>query len=460
MSIEGRLLRVLLLASVGVSLALAVATAALVRQKVGDLLDYQLEQAARTLLLQADDADRSLADDPLLHLEAQVWSRDGRLLWRTGDDLHLPADTPPGLSTTAAGHGRIATRVFTLSDAHRTVQVALELSLRDDLALEEGLEVLWPALLALGVLSLLIVWTVRRSLAPLRDLDHQLARRNPRSLAPIELPQAPQELTRPLATLNGLLARLDDALATHRRFVADAAHELRTPLAAIRLQASNVFTAPDPAAREAARLQLLRGIERAQHLAEQMLALARFEPGGSELAHAPVDLHALAQQALIHLSALAAARRIELALQGESAAIVAGDAEALRVLLDNLIGNAIKYGPQDSTVEVALERSTDDAAVTLRVRDEGPGIAPTLRERVFDRFQRGDDRAGGSGLGLAIVADIVRAHGARIELGDARPAGAAGGDQAPGLCVVVRFPAAATPANVATPGAEGRPGRR
>ncbi len=439
-SIERRLLRILLVASVLVSVLLAAATALLVRQKVGDLLDYQLEQVARTLLAQADDAPHTDGDDPALHLEAQMWAADGRLLWQSGDDLNLPPNTPLGISNVAAaGANRPAARVYTLRDDRRTVQVAHERSLRDGLAIDEGMEMLWPSLLSLMALSFAIVLTVRHGLKPLRELDAQLAQRSAQSLAPIRLAHAPQELRLPLATLNELLVRLDNSLQTHRRFVADAAHELRTPLAAIRLQAGNVFTARDDPAREAARQQLMRGIDRAQHLVQQLLTLARFEPGAAVLANERVDLHQIAQDSLIDLAALADDKQIELGLVGPSPAVMQGDAQGLRILVDNLVGNAIKYAPAGSNVDVELAQTNDQ--IVLRVRDQGPGIPPEARQRVFDRFARhvahsaanepGPAAPPGSGLGLAIVADIVRAHGGEIALLPASDAG--------GLLAQVRF---------------------
>lgn len=438
-SIRQRLLLILLVASVLISLALASATAWIVRQKVGDLLDYQLEQVARTLLVQGDDRPRAVDVDPALHLEAQMWDVSGRLLWRTGDDLRLPANTPLGLASIPLGADGQAARVFTVRDAARTVQVAVDLSVRDGLAIDEGIEMLWPSLLSLVVLSFVIVLTVQHGLKPLRALDAELARRSSQSLAEIRLDNAPQELRRPLATLNGLLGRLDESLRIHRQFVAEAAHELRTPLAAIRLQASNVFTARDEPAREAARVQLMRGLDRAQHLVQQLLTLARFEPGGAELVRERVDLRAIAQTGLVDLAGLADSKNIELSLGGLQEAWVLGDADALRILIDNLVGNAIKYSPAGTAVGIELS-SAVDGRISLVVRDEGPGIAAEARQRVFDRFERGGGAVAGetgvshepgSGLGLAIVADIVRAHGADITLSQP-PSGS-------GLQVTIRF---------------------
>jgi two-component system, OmpR family, sensor kinase len=306
--------------------------------------------------------------------------------------------------------------VYTLRSAGNIVQVAHPLSVRDNVAADEAIDVLLVSLASLVILSAIITLTVRRSLRPLRTLDAELARRGAQSMASIDLPDAPQELRRPLATLNQLLDRLARGLQTHRQFVSDAAHELRTPLAAIRLQAGNVASARTLAERDAAVLQLMRGIDRAQHLVQQLLTLARFEPGATGMLHESVDLHAVAQSCLVDLVSVASTKNIELGLAGASGMWLDGDPHALRVLLDNLVGNAIKYSPAGTTVDVALARQAG-GRIALSVRDQGPGIPVAARQRVFDRFYRhAHPGEMGSGLGLAIVAEIAQAHGASVDL--------------------------------------------
>jgi two-component system, OmpR family, sensor kinase len=415
-SIERRLLLIQLVATIVVSGFLAAAVALLVRAEVGRLLDQQLEEVARTVIRHAQDMHPHGPDEPTLRLAVQMWDANWRLLWRSGTELPMPERTPLGLSTWPGDAVRPAARVYTLRSAGNIVQVAHPLSVRDNVAADEAIDVLLVSLASLVILSAIITLTVRRSLRPLRTLDAELARRGAQSMASIDLPDAPQELRRPLATLNQLLDRLARGLQTHRQFVSDAAHELRTPLAAIRLQAGNVASARTLAERDAAVLQLMRGIDRAQHLVQQLLTLARFEPGATGMLHESVDLHAVAQSCLVDLVSVASTKNIELGLAGASGMWLDGDPHALRVLLDNLVGNAIKYSPAGTTVDVALARQAG-GRIALSVRDQGPGIPVAARQRVFDRFYRhAHPGEMGSGLGLAIVAEIAQAHGASVDL--------------------------------------------
>ncbi len=230
--------------------------------------------------------------------------------------------------------------------------------------------------------------------------------------------------------LNRLLARLQEAFDAQRAFISDAAHELRSPLTALRLQLQLLDRAPDEAARFEARTRLGAAVERAIHLAEQLLTLARSDP--EELAgnFAPVDLCEAAAAGIADTHDLALLRRIELSLDAPSALPIRGDGEAIRILVRNLVDNAVRYTHPGGSVRVRC-RATDEGVV-LEVTDTGPGIAAADRDRVFDRFYR---RAGaqesGSGLGLAIVKAIADRHGAHVELDDA-PNG--------GLRVAVTFP--------------------
>ncbi len=443
-SIARRLLWRLLAAGALVSVALSAGVAALVARQTGELLDYQLEQVAR-VLISHDFGGPGLprVDDPAMHLDFQVWDAGGQRLYRSADTVDLPLDTPLGFSRQVSriedrGDGvadEVALRVLTLRSAERTVQVLQPLPLREELARDAGLEMLLATLAALAALSLLTILTVRRTLQPLRRLNDELGRRGATLLDPIALPDAPTELQRPLATLNALLARLDTAFAAHRHFIADAAHQLRTPLAAVRLQVDNAAHAADEATRQAAMAALTQGVDRLQRLVEQLLALARLEsPERGMRARTRVDLHEIAAQCLVDLAPAASQRRVELALAGTGRAVVDGDAQALRMMLDNLVDNAIKYAPPDTVVELGVRAG--DAGVEVRVQDHGPGIPEHARERVLERFYRhAEGMQPGSGLGLAIVSEVARTHGAALDL-----SGTKGGA---GLCVRVRLPAAA-----------------
>jgi two-component system OmpR family sensor kinase len=249
-------------------------------------------------------------------------------------------------------------------------------------------------------------------------------------MAPIAERGVPEELQPLVVSLNGLLARLSEALAAQRRFTADAAHELRTPLAALKLQldlARRGGTSNGAGALD----DLDAGVARASHVVEQLLTLARVEPEALAQKRSDCDLLALARDAIVARAALAADKAIDLGLLRAVPATVSGDPASLAILLSNLIDNALRYTPRGGRIDVAVDR--DNTGATLTVTDNGPGIPAEDRARVFDRFFRGDDQhEQGSGLGLSIVKRIADAHHAAIALDDVE-----GG----GLAVRVHFPA-------------------
>jgi signal transduction histidine kinase len=262
-------------------------------------------------------------------------------------------------------------------------------------------------------------------------MSKAVSRRRPDALAPLSERGLPDELQPLAASLNGLLERLSGAIAAQRRFTADAAHELRTPLAALKLQLDLARRADEPRARAAAFDDLEAGVARASHVVEQLMTLARVEPEAMAQMRTQCDLVALAKDAIVSRAALAANKGIDLGLARASPAAVDGDPASLGILLSNLIDNALRYTPRGGRIDVAVDRDDDHA--TLTVADTGPGSAPEARERVFDRFYRGENgEETGSGLGLSIVKRIADAHQASISL-DAPEHGS-------GLVVRVRFP--------------------
>jgi two-component system OmpR family sensor kinase len=283
------------------------------------------------------------------------------------------------------------------------------------------------------LLGPMIWFGVGRGLSPLDSMSRALGKRRPDALAPLAERGLPDELKPLAASVNALLARLDAALGAQRRFTADAAHELRTPLAALKLQLDVARRVGDDPARTAAYDDLDEGVARASHLVDQLLTLARVEPEALAAHAADCDLVALAKEAIVARGALAAAKRIDLGLARESPATVRGDAASLAILLSNLLDNALRYTPEGGRVDVFVERGDEGTAI-LTVADTGPGIPADERERVFDRCYRGVGAgATGSGLGLSIVKRIADAHGATLAL-DAPAEGT-------GLVASVRFPA-------------------
>jgi two-component system, OmpR family, sensor kinase len=416
-SLESRLKRRLLLGVLLVSMVLAVTVLTQVHKQQKELLNYQLEQVARALILSDLQGTAQTWDsDPALHLDVQIWDADGVLLYRSSEQIDVALDTPPGLSSVRSGHqsDAVELKVFTLSNGQRTVQVMHSQDLRDQLYWDSELEVVIPALLVMLVGAVMVTLTIRKELEPIRELDDELSRRDASSLQPVVLPQAPAELAGVVSTLNRLLAQLDTSLQAHKRFIANAAHELRTPITALSLEVDNLLRGQDQAQmlQTAARLKL--GTQRAQHLLQQMLTLARLEARTKARPLVPVDLQHLAQQSMMDLSALASHRGIEFALDTSGSTLVQGDADDLRLMLDNLLGNALKFSPPDTVVEMHIVHQAQ--SVSLMLRDQGPGIAPELRERILLPFVRVDSTIDGAGLGLSIVQEVVLNHGATLSL--------------------------------------------
>ena len=236
-----------------------------------------------------------------------------------------------------------------------------------------------------------------------------------------------------MASLNALLQRLGQSLDTQRAFVADAAHELRSPLTALKLQLQLLKRAGSDAERGVAAEALAAGIDRAARLVEQLLTLARTEPGAAVTPLQPLDLSELVREAVADTVPLALARGTQFELQADAPVPIDGDRAALSALVRNLADNAVRYSPPGARVELRV--SAHHGVATLQVDDAGPGIPPAERERVFDRFyRRGQSDEPGTGLGLAIVRGVAQRHGATVALDDS----ALGG-----LRVTLRFGAAA-----------------
>lgn len=322
-------------------------------------------------------------------------------------------------------------RTFMLYDAsmQHWMLVAEREDVRGELVGLIARRMLLPDLLGLPILALLVWLAVGWGLAPLAQMTSFIKSRDADNLMPLLLAPLPQELEPIVAALNRLLQQVAQLLAREQRFLADAAHELRTPLAVLRIHAQNAQQAPDPEDRAKALEQLERGVERATRVVTQLLTLARLEPAAVQLAMAPVDLPALIREELAELTPLALDRQqeLEFAVEGQDCQLQA-DAPSLATLLQNLLGNALQYTPAGGCVRVLLQAQAD--ALLLRVQDSGPGVSVALREKLFERFFR-QGMGQGAGLGLSIVRRVVELHGGDIELLDS-PQG--------GLEVRVRLP--------------------
>jgi signal transduction histidine kinase len=435
MSIRARLLITLLALVVAISILAGTLTYRRVLAETSTLFDYQLRQMALSLRSQIPMAPRlelppDQADPDFV---IQIWDVYGTRVYFSRPGLPL-------INATALGYADVRVagqrwRTYGLQTLDGVIQIAQPVRVREELARGAAFRVVIPLLLLLPLFGAAVVGVVGSGLRPLRRVAREVQRRDAHSLTPIGAARLPQEIAPLVNELNRLLNRLNAAFQAQRAFVADAAHELRSPLTALSLELQLLDRAPDEAARLEARVNLGAAVARAIHLVEQLLTLARNEPREASGELATIRLEQPAADGIADAYAPAAARHIELSLEADSAT-VRGDREALRILVRNLIDNAVRYTPEGGRVRVRVRAGSQVAGRTgptlLEVADSGPGIPSADRERAFDRFyRRVGTPEGGSGLGLAIVKAIADRHGAQVGLGDA-PEG--------GLLVTVAFP--------------------
>ena len=435
-SLRARLTGALLLAVLAFAALQAAVTYRTARAETEALFDAQMQRIA--LSLSGSLGAGALSDDaPAAETPAaremiiQIWRADGVMLYRSPQGRLLPPQTVIGFSDTVAGGEPY--RIYALRTDTQVVQVAQQTEARGRMAGQLALRAVLPVALLAPVLMLIVWWVVGRAIGPIERVRRQVAARRPDDLAPLPTAGLPAEVRPLVGEMNGLLTRLSDAWDALTHFTADAAHELRSPLAALRLQAQSLQRAPDDATRAIATERLLAGIDRATRLVEQLLALARQEGAGEGAELVSLDLTALARNALADAEPEAARHAIALTLDAPTAHVVLrADEAALAVLLRNLLGNALRHTPPGGQVRVGVREEA--SVIDLTVEDSGPGIAPDERARVVDRFYRVPGTPGhGSGLGLAIVRAIAERHGAALTL-DASPT-------LGGLRVMLRWPA-------------------
>jgi two-component system OmpR family sensor kinase len=436
-SIRRTLLVWLLAGLAAIALAASGVTYLAARREVGELLDLQLKQLAYSTRIDdllrgrrpGFDARQAPPAAGVTELVTQIWDRDGVLVYWTQPGMGLPVPATEGYSTVR--HDGRDWRVYTLVQGSHALQVAQAQDERQAIATQTALRTLVPFLGLIPFFGVLIWVGVGRGLEPLDAMSRAVAKRRADAMQPLAERDLPDELQPLAASLNGLLERLSDALTAQRRFTADAAHELRTPLAALKLQLDLARRATTADERSAALDDLEAGVARTSHVVEQLMTLARVEPEALAQKRTDCDLVAIAKDAIVARAALAADRAIDLGLAHETPAVVAGDPASLAILLSNLLDNALRYTPRGGRIDVRVER--DERGAMLVVADTGPGIAAAERERVFDRFYRGEvNEESGSGLGLSIVKRIADAHGAQIALDVPR--------EGTGLVVRVTFP--------------------
>lgn len=347
-----------------------------------------------------------------------TWTHDGKQVFSSDPRVAIPFSNHEALQQL-----RLAQEdwiIYTDVSVNGVAQAAQRTAARHDTAAESASKIFLPMVALVLFVAGLMVVALRRGLKPLDAAAQDVASRTASSLAPIPTDAVPREIGPLVESTNGLMARLSVALSTQRRFLADAAHELRTPVTALRLQLQLLKRAKDDADRAEAVAELEAGIDRSQSLVEKLLHISRFEPDGEQMRRDPVDLGELVRSVVSAMSSKADHCGLDLGAAGDEKVVVEGDAGQLTVLLNNLVENALRYTPAGGVVDV--EAALTEGRPTLRVVDTGPGIPEPERERVFGRFYRGPDAigqasdSGGTGLGLAIVRAIAELHGAAVTL--------------------------------------------
>jgi signal transduction histidine kinase len=434
-SIRSRLLIALIILVALISLLAAGVTYRRVLNETSTLFDYQLRQMALSLRGQISLAPRIEVppEQGDADFVVQIWDPYGARVYVSRPGLPIINQIILGFADLSL-QGQ-TWRAYGLQTADGVIQIAQPSQVRQALARAAAFRVVVPLVLLLPIMILCVAWIVRNGLHPLRFVTAEVQRRDARSLAPLSSANLPLEIAPLVGELNRLLSRLNAAFAAQRDFVADAAHELRSPLTSLRLQLQLFDRAPDERSRQEAREMLGAAVERAIHLVEQLLTLARIDPQEPEPDLKTHEFEPIAAEAVADCHALAIARDIDLELRSAPGLRVRGDREALRILVRNLVDNAVRYTPPAGTVQVSC-REAAGGGVLLEVADSGPGISPSDRDRAFDRFHRlPGAQESGTGLGLAIVKAIAQRHRAEVTLGSGPQ-----GSLLAGLHACVHFP--------------------
>lgn len=409
------------------------------RHEFDEILDAHLAQSAALLVVQVpQDIDEIETEHaPLLHkysrrVAFQVWEEGRVLRLHSANAPSRPlADREQGFSDSVIDG--IHWRVFSTWDGSgkNLIQVAELTGIRDELARGIAGNLLEPLLFSLPLLALLLWVAVARGLRPLVKLTGEVAQREPDSLAPLDAGTAPREVVPLIARLNGLFSRIADSLQKERRFTADAAHELRTPVAGIKAQAQVARAASSEAERNHALDNAILGCDRAAHLIEQLLTLARIDALGDDVTEA-CNLREIAAEVIASIAPAALNQNVRIELSEGDEVVVRGNPVLLRILLRNLIDNAVRHTLPGTSVWISVSR--EQGQVCLSVNDNGPGIPDGELAKVTERFYRPVGTPGsGSGLGLSIVKRIAEIHHASLQV--------APQDDGKGLSVTVIFKA-------------------
>lgn len=430
-SIRNRLMWTLLLALFFLAVVASIATYFRARSDVNELFDYEMQQMTWALSTHIS-AHPNLAEEPLLRVEhdfvIQVWGKQRKLLLSSRPGVGPDRMMSTGLAN--FGDDKNGWRTFTSMAGDYALQIAQPNVLRRRMAAKIALRAMVPILSIIPIGGLIIWLVVGYGLKPLYKIAQEVESGHPAKLKLIEAVRLPSEVAPLVRSLNELLGRLDCALKSEREFIADASHELRTPVTALSLQLELLETASTSQERDESIQDLKLGIERMKRIIEQILTLASLDPENAEKMKL-IDITALTREILQDYTHIATGKAIDLNVSTEDEVTIRGDLTSVKALIRNILDNAIRYSPVGGvvTVQVNDQHSTPQ----IRITDTGPGIPANVRDKVFSRFFRADHASDntGTGLGLAIAKRAAERLGAELQLEDV-PGGS-------GLSVLIRF---------------------
>lgn len=392
-------------------------------EELHDILDESMQQVGYVVAAQEEAQPRQA--NKILHEQhdlgedgdflIQVWSEYGKLLYTSHKDLEVPLINDKGFGYTTYDEERWRYYIKKTKSG-RTIQIVGEMEERD----EDILEIVWtflsPVLVQLPFVLVLSYLAIGRGLKPLRKVSAEIETKDSVNLSPIGMKKVPKEIRALVGSLNQLLSRLDEALKVQRQFTADAAHELRTPLAAVQIEIDNVERSDHEAERKEHLEKLRAAVKRSTHMVQNLLLLARQEPEAVEIPQKKIDLNRLVRAVGEDYLLFAKKKNIRLTiLTSDQHCFILGEEQSLVTLTGNLLSNAITYTQEGGAVDIGVVR--DGSSVILSVSDNGQGIGEEHRERIFNRFYRVlGTKTTGSGLGLSIVKAIVQRHDGEISV--------------------------------------------
>ena len=416
-SLSSRLFWLILLAVLCTALLQGSITFRTARENADQIFDYQMQQTALSLRTgfpsnAVKPPSKEFSEEKAGYF-VQIWANGGMNLFDSGLGVALPHRENAGFSTVSVNNGLY--RIYTLEGNDFTIQVAQDMQIRQNMAEQLALKALLPIGIMAPLLMLIVWWVIGSAMKPLQRIQMELASRQEVDLNAIQTDQVPQEILPLIEELNLLFKRLDQSFNAQKNFVADAAHELRSPLTALKLQVQNLQRLVTNTDAQQALARLNDGIERAARLIEQLLTLARLQ--AETASHRPMQitrLLPLLSQEIAELAHKAHTKTIDLGIKTSQEASINAYPEAINILLHNLLDNAIKYTPSGGTIDCSIQIHAGKTLLTIE--DSGPGIPETYREEVFQRFFRlPGSSENGSGLGLSIVKAIAELHGATLD---------------------------------------------